>query len=215
MLASAIVHHLRRQMILLFYVLLFSLPMPLAAQSAEPDTASSAEENIAKLAEIEQIMFRELASAESESRGRQAEGILWEYWFNLAPTADARQLLDDGRARREAYDYEAAEKLFDQVVEQAPDYFEGYNQRAFARFLRENYAGALTDLETTLSLYPNHFGALSGMYHVLRIQGRHETAIQMLRKAVTIHPWIQERGALPQSLWPESYRAIHEPGQEI
>lgn len=164
------------------------------------------------LSQIEIAMFDNLASAGSESEGRKAESVLWEYWFTLAPTAGVRQLLDDGRSRREAYDYEAAENLFDQVVEQAPDYFEGYNQRAFARFLRENFSGALSDLEKTLELYPEHFGALSGMYHVLRIQGHLEPAMKMLQRAVTIHPWIQERGALPKPLWPESYQAIHEPG---
>ena len=167
------------------------------------------------LSDIEITMFSKLASASSQSEGIEAESVLWEYWFNLAPTADVRQLLDQGRERREAYDYEASEKLFDQVVEQAPEYFEGYNQRAFARFLREDFSGALADLEKTLDLYPDHFGALSGMYHVLRINGRLEAALKMLRRAVVIHPWIQERGALPQAMWPDSYRAIHEPGLEI
>ena len=165
--------------------------------------------------DIEISMFEKLASASSESKGRQAESVIWEYWFNLAPTADARDLLDKGRARRETYDYEGAETLFDQVVELAPEYFEGYNQRAFVRFLRENYSGALSDLEKTLELYPNHFGALSGMYHVLRVEGRHDTAMKMLRSAVTLHPWIQERSALPEAMWPDSYRVIHQPGQEI
>ena len=60
------------------------------------------------LSDIEITMFGELASASSQSEGIQAESVLWEYWFNLAPTADVRQLLDQGRERREAYDYEAS-----------------------------------------------------------------------------------------------------------
>ena len=164
---------------------------------------------------VEAELFKQLAAARSESEGRATEGKIWQYWFSLSPTADVRTLLDNGRERREAYDYEAAENLFDSVVEAAPDYFEGYNQRAFVRFLRENYDGALADLETTLALKPDHFGALSGMYHTLRVQNRHELAMQMLVRAVTVHPWIQERGALPKSLWPESFRLLHEPGQEI
>ena len=164
---------------------------------------------------VEAELFEQLAAARSESEGRATEGKIWQYWFSLSPTADVRTLLDNGRERREAYDYETAENLFDSVVEAAPDYFEGYNQRAFVRFLRENYDGALADLETTLALKPDHFGALSGMYHTLRVQNRHELAMQMLVRAVTVHPWIQERGALPKSLWPESFRVLHEPGQEI
>ena len=165
--------------------------------------------------DVKADMFVQLGNAKTESAGRLAERVIWEYWFDQSPTTEVRSLLDRGRERREAYDYEAAEKLFDQVVEQAPKYHEGYNQRAFARFLRENYEGALADLEEALRLCPDHFGALSGMYHVLRIQNRHQTAMKMLQRAVALHPWIQERGALPKALWPESYRAIHEPGQEI
>jgi tetratricopeptide (TPR) repeat protein len=165
--------------------------------------------------DVKADMFVQLAGAKTESAGRLAESVIWEYWFDQSPTTEVRSLLDRGRERREAYDYEAAENLFDQVVDQAPKYHEGYNQRAFARFLRENYDGALADLEETLRLCPDHFGALSGMYHVLRIQNRHQTAMKMLQRAVAIHPWIQERGALPKALWPDSYRAIHEPGQEI
>lgn len=164
---------------------------------------------------IEAELLQQLAVAEREADGRKIESHLWEYWFNESPTVDARQLLDKGRERRESYDYEAAEQLFDELVAAEPGYAEAYNQRAFVRFLREDFDGALADLEFTLQKKPWHFGALSGMYHVLRIQNRHGAAFDMLRKAVEIHPWIQERGGLPRDMWPEKYRQIHEPGQEI
>lgn len=163
----------------------------------------------------ESILLQRLAGATSEADGRLAESAVWEHWFSEAPGDDVHDWLQQGRKRRESYDYEAAEKLFDRVVESAPGYAEGYNQRAFARFLREDFDGALADLEKTLQLRPWHFGALSGMYHVLRIQNRHSAAFALLRQAVTIHPWIQERGALPKDMWPDSYRLIHEQGQEI
>lgn len=164
---------------------------------------------------IERELLSQLAGAETEPRGRQAESQLWEFWFNESPTVQARQLLDDGRKRRESYDYGAAEKIFDDLVATEPAYAEGYNQRAFVRFLRENFDGALADLEITLEMKPWHFGALSGMYHVLRIQNRHGVAFDMLKQAVEIHPWIQERGALPKDLWPDRYRLLQQGGLEI
>ena len=69
-------------------------------------------------------MFVQLAGAKTESAGRLAESVIWEYWFDQSPTTEVRSLLDRGRERREAYDYEAAENLFDQVVDQAPKYHE-------------------------------------------------------------------------------------------
>lgn len=184
---------------------LFLVLLPGIATSASPDKATPQHARL----------FKNLAAAQTETEGRSAEHAIWQYWFGLAPTPSDRASLDAGMERREAYDYEAAENHLDILVESAPLYAEGYNQRAFVRFLRENYSGALTDIEKTLELEPQHFGALSGMYHVLRIQNRHQAAMGALRQAVTIHPWIQERGALPRSLWPESFRQVHDPDLEI
>ncbi len=162
-----------------------------------------------------QFLFEKLAKAQSEQEGRLAEDAIWQYWFSLAPDHSARKSLDAGMERRKAYDFEAAEKHLDNVVTTAPDYAEGYNQRAFVRFLRENFTGALTDLEKTLELEPEHFGALAGLYQVLRIQNRHQAAMTALQSGVSIHPWLKERGALPEELWPDSYRRLHEPGLEL
>jgi len=162
----------------------------------------------------ELLLLQRLATAGTEADGRLAESAVWEHWFSESSDVDVREWLQMGRKRRESYDYDAAEKLFNQVVDAAPDYAEGYNQRAFVRFLREDFSGALDDLEKTLELKPWHFGALSGMYHVLRLQNRHRAAFELLSQAVVIHPWIQERGALPKELWPDNYRLIHG-GQEI
>jgi len=156
-----------------------------------------------------------LTVAESEQQGRKIESQLWEYWFSQSPTTAARKLLDDGRKRREIYDYAGAEQILNKLVESEPDYAEGYNQRAFVRFLREDFVGALEDLEITLQMKPWHFGALAGMHHVLRFQNRPGAAFDTLRQAVEIHPWIQERGALPKELWPENYRRIHGLDREI
>lgn len=159
--------------------------------------------------------FEALASAKSETAGREAESHIWEYWLDQAPNREIRALIDKAMERRRAYDLEAAENLLDKVVTMAPDYAEGYNQRAFVRFMREKFDPALSDLEKTLALEPRHFGALSGIYHVLRLQNRHQAAFRSLKLAVEIHPWIQERHALPEAMWPQNYRDIHKPGTNL
>ena len=155
-------------------------------------------------------LFQQLASAKSEQEGRRIESDIWQFWFSQSPTPEIRKALDSGMERRRVYDLEGAELHFDKVVNEAPQYAEGYNQRAFARFLREDLDGSLSDLEKTLELVPEHFGALSGMYHVLRLQNRPKAALKALQDAVALHPWIQERGGLPNNMWPDNYRAIHE-----
>ena len=142
-------------------------------------------------------LFAALKAAKTESEGRAAENAIWQWWLNQAPTLAVREAIDHGMERRESYDFEAAEAAFDIAVRDAPDYAEGWNQRAFARFLRDNDEGALSDLERAVELDPNHFGAWSGMFHVLFRMGRTEVAYSALSRAVTIHPWLKERGMLP------------------
>lgn len=189
-------------------VLAIAVLTSISITAANSDEHSSADSH-------QLYLFEELAKAETEQEGRIAETAIWQFWFSLSPTPDVRKSLDAGIARREAYDFEAAENHLNKVVESAPNYAEGYNQRAFVRFLRENYDEAQTDLETALKLEPHHFGAMSGLFHILRRQNRHAVAMKMLQEAVDIHPWLKERSALPENLWPERYRGLHESGQRI
>lgn len=142
-------------------------------------------------------LFEALRTAKTEREGRLAENAIWNWWLDQAPTLEVREAIDYGMKRREAYDFEAAEQAFDKAVQQAPDYAEGWNQRAFVRFLRDNIDGSLSDLEKAVDLDPDHFAAWSGMYHVLIRMGRPEVAVSALSRAVTIHPWLKERGMLP------------------
>ena len=151
----------------------------------------------AETASERERLFAALKTAKTEREGRLAENAIWNWWLDQAPTLEVREVIDLGMKRREAYDFEAAEEAFDKAVAQAPDYAEGWNQRAFARFLRDNIDGSLSDLEKAVELDPDHFAAWSGMYHVLIRMGRPEVAVSALSRAVTIHPWLKERGMLP------------------
>tara|TARA_R110002020_G_scaffold316361_10_gene531563 strand:- start:4321 stop:4899 length:579 start_codon:yes stop_codon:yes gene_type:complete len=142
-------------------------------------------------------LFMALKNARTEREGRVAENAVWQWWISQAPTPEVREAIDHGMKRRESYDFEAAETAFDIAVREAPTYAEGWNQRAFARFLRDNDDGALSDLEMAVELEPDHFGAWSGMYHLLMRMGRPKAAIAALSRAVEIHPWLKERGMLP------------------
>ncbi len=152
----------------------------------------------------EDLLFKKLASATNETEARKVEFQIWEHWTAEAPSDEIRDKLTRGMEKRREFDLAWAEDLFDEVVREAPEYPEGWNQRGFARFLRGNLEGSLNDLERAIELEPRHFGSLSGMYHVLRLLNRHEAALRSLHKAVTIHPWLKERNDLPEELRPKS-----------
>ena len=78
---------------------------------------------------------------------------MWEFWAD-APNEQSQVILDQGMSRRAAWDLLGALQDFDRLVEYCPDYAEGYNQRAFVNYLRQDYTSALRDLDRTLQLSP-------------------------------------------------------------
>lgn len=142
-------------------------------------------------------LYDMLRDAPDPATAQALNNGLWSIWTE-APDARAQDLLDAGMERRGAYDYAAAQDRFDALIAYCPDYVEGWNQRAFVRFLRQDFAGALADLDHVLAQNPDHIGALSGKALTLMSMGRVELAQDVLRAAVALNPWLPERGLLVQ-----------------
>lgn len=134
--------------------------------------------------------------APNEMSARQIANDMWQYWTD-APDSYAQELLDEGMSRREAYDYDGAIKALDALVAYCPFYAEGYNQRAFVNFLRQDYAAALPDLDRALALAPRHVAALAGRALTLVGMDRKAEAALSLRAALALNPWLSERALLP------------------
>lgn len=163
----------------------------LLSSSAFAETCPPAPDHAIRLGEI--ITSLGLAREEGEARVLTEE--LWQLWTD-APDARAQQLLDQGMSQRSRFEFLSARDTLDELVEYCPDYAEGYNQRAFASYLRQDYAAALRDLDRTLEIMPNHVAALSGKGLTLMGLGRHEEAQAVLRAAVAMNPWLPERSLL-------------------
>jgi len=137
----------------------------------------------------------EIKAAPSETAARVLGGKLWEIWTK-APDAEAQQLLDQGMGLRASYAYAESEVILDKLVAYCPDYAEAWNQRAFTRFLRQDYDRALEDLDRALAILPTHTGALTGKALTLIGMGRPELAQPVLREALRVNPWLSERALL-------------------
>jgi tetratricopeptide (TPR) repeat protein len=122
---------------------------------------------------------------------------LWGLWTD-APDTKAQELLDQGIRQREGYDFLGSRDTLDQLVEYCPDYAEGYNQRAFTSFLRQDFDAALYDLDAALAILPTHIAALSGKALTLIGLGRHDEAQRVLRDALALNPWLAERQLLTE-----------------
>ena len=150
----------------------------------------------AMAADEREALFRQLREAKSEREGRMVEDAIWRMWMAQGPTAAIREAVAEAMRKRESYDLAGALAILDGVVGEAPDYSEGWNQRAFIRFLRDDFDGSLDDIERTLELEPDHFAALAGKAMILMRLGRMEPGQAALRRAVEIHPWLKERSML-------------------
>lgn len=167
-------------------VLVLSLSAPAFAETCPPAPDITADLQAAITA---------ARDAPNERAGQAASDAMWQLWLQ-APDASAQEVLDRGMRQRGEFDFVGAYDSFDTLVAYCPDYAEGYNQRAFISFLREDFPAALADLDRALALSPQHVGAQSGRALTLMNLGRLDDAREQLQEALDNNPWLGERHLL-------------------
>jgi tetratricopeptide (TPR) repeat protein len=140
-------------------------------------------------------LLRDLRVARDAADAQLITADLWDLWTD-APDRRAQGMLDEGMALIGTLDYPGSEAVLGELVDYCPDYAEGWNQRAFARFLMGTFDAALGDLDRALAIDPRHVPALAGKALVLMHLGRQDEAQLVLREAVRMNPWLQERALL-------------------
>lgn len=171
----------------------FLIPFALCASPVLAENCPPATDYTARLNEI----YAALNGPDGQLVQRDLTQELWTIWTD-APDAKAQELLDEGMRKRDESDFLGARDVLDQLVEYCPDYAEGYNQRAFASFLRRDFEAALYDLNKAIELMPNHVAALAGKGLTLIGLDRDEDAQEALRAAVALNPWLSERSLLTE-----------------
>lgn len=141
-------------------------------------------------------LFEMLGKAKNEKTAREVENEIWQSWMALPSDLDLREMMNEAMSARRSYNFERAISLLDHVVKRAPQYSEGWNQRAFVLFLQEKFEASLNDLDKALALEPRHFGALAGKARIFIFQGRFEKGQALLKEAVEIHPFLRERSMI-------------------
>ncbi len=116
-----------------------------------------------------------------------AEYALWEIWSQSGDDS-VDVMLVDGKNLLKNEAYQQAVECFTTVIETNPNFAEGYNQRAIAYFMLEEWSKAIRDCKQTITLNPHHFGAFAGMGHVYVRLGKIEEAIEAYKQALIINP---------------------------
>lgn len=144
--------------------------------------AASGEEGAGRL----DALFAKLAEAGPEE-AVQIENDIWSQWSRSGdPAMDL--LLQRGRAAMEAGDAALALEHFTALTDHAPGFAEGWNARATAFFQLGQYGLSIDDITRALALEPRHFGALTGLGHMLAEMGYDKEALEAYREVLAIHP---------------------------
>lgn len=130
--------------------------------------------------------------ADNQLTAQELSNDMWALWAD-APDETAQEILDRGMVKRSSWDLLGAREDFDRLVSYCPNYAEGYNQRAFVNFLRQDFQAALPDLDRAIELSPRHVAALSGKALTLIGLGREAEAQDALAAALALNPWLPER----------------------
>lgn len=117
---------------------------------------------------------------------RLAREIIERWSHSGSPAMDL--LLTRGRSAIGAEDWPRAIAHLTALTDHAPDFAEGWNERATAFFLMEQYGPAIADIEQVLILEPRHFGALAGLGIMLEQLGEQENALMAFRAALEVYP---------------------------
>ncbi|MHA6296864.1 tetratricopeptide repeat protein [Devosia sp. CAU 1758] len=168
----------------------------LALVPAPPAYAQTYTRSAAESAELD-ALFARLSSATDEPTARAIATDIWTVWTQPDdPVVAARvaQIMSAGGLAGPASQL----PLIDALVADFPDYAEGWNLRATAHFLNGAYDKSLADIDETLKREPRHFGALAGRALIYHTQGKHEHAIEAVKKALDIHPFLPERALFPE-----------------
>jgi Flp pilus assembly protein TadD len=131
-------------------------------------------------------LFRQLAEADG-LQAQAIEGDIWRVWLSTG-NDEVAELLDQGVRAMSHGDLDEAIALFDRIVDLDPDFAEGWNKRATARYLQRDFVGSMLDIRRTLALEPRHFGAISGMGLILIATGDPRGARDAFEAVLRVYP---------------------------
>jgi len=141
-------------------------------------------------------LFQQLKDAPTETEARKFENKIWKSWLTSGDS-QIDDLMQKAFRKRRSYNFDGALELLNQVIALKPNYPEVWNQRATVYFHQENYEKSLEDIAKTLELEPRHFGSLAGRAVIRLKQQKPALAIQNIKVALKIHPFLKERSLFP------------------
>ena len=132
-------------------------------------------------------LFEQLRSTGESVAARNAEQQIWRIWMGSG-SDDIDGIMREGIEAMQTGRFDDAIEHFGRIVERAPDFAEGWNKRATAYYLNDDFRESVRDIQRTLELEPRHFGAISGMGLIFLKRGDPLGALDAFEAVLKIHP---------------------------
>ena len=84
--------------------------------------------------------------------------------------------------------YKHSLQFFNQVVNIAPEFAEGWNKQATVLFYLGRYEESIVACDKVLALEPRHFGALSGLGMIYTELRQPKKALEAYERLLQVHP---------------------------
>jgi len=134
-------------------------------------------------------LFAQLRTATAPAEIEALQNGIWQLWLMTGNAAQDKEL-EAGMRAMQADDHGRAIEHFTSIITFDPSFAEGWNKRATAHYLRDEYRASLADIAETLRREPRHFGALWGQAGIARQLGEYAQALRILGRLSAICPFL-------------------------
>ena len=133
-------------------------------------------------------LFKKLNETENQDEIRDLISDIWNIWYEV-DDPKVIEYFEKGIQAMNLRNYPLAIRFFNNLIEEDPNFAEGWNKRATVHFMMGNFDQSMQDIIKTLELEPRHFGALDGMGLIFIHQGQFQQAIDVYDKMLEILPF--------------------------
>ena len=133
-------------------------------------------------------LFKKLNETENQDEIRDLISDIWNIWYEV-DDPKVIEYFEKGIQAMNLRNYPLAIRFFNNLIEEDPNFAEGWNKRATVHFMMGNFDQSMQDIIKTLELEPRHFGALDGMGLIFIHRGQFQQAIDVYDKMLEIFPF--------------------------
>lgn len=132
-------------------------------------------------------LFDQLKSTDQPIDAQPLEQQIWGHWLT-GPDEVSGHMMSQIQIALQSGQHELGLVLCDQLIDAYPDFAEAWNKRATFMYILNRLDESVVDIQATLELEPNHFGALSGLGLILMRTGDAEGALHAFEEVLKISP---------------------------